>query len=300
MLQQQQHRVHDQRLDGLDGAEQDHAELRDDLVVVEVAPGSFATAEVIEPSGARRTRASSARRSAFEPAAGGVGAALRLGIAVVDHRAGERVVEGPDPATSSSQRPRMSPATPIANGAANVALELAFAGRPQGREKRVDPVRDRRLEPSRTRACGTARRRATAGGRARRPARQHHHAERRATRFGSAHTENSSRAAEHDRASATTSPASRPAPAPTTRARPRGARSSAPMRACSVEVVELDGRADREPRGARRLLVGLQDDCGTRSPVTSCVLQRPPFGCVEPRPRLSSGAAPMRNGVTSS
>ena len=55
--------------------------------------GSFATADVIEPSGSRRTRASSAMQDRVERVARGVGAALRLRVAVVDHRAGERLVE---------------------------------------------------------------------------------------------------------------------------------------------------------------------------------------------------------------
>ena len=55
--------------------------------------GSLATALVIELSGRVRERCTSSSRIAFELGARGVGAALRLGVAVVDHGAGERLVE---------------------------------------------------------------------------------------------------------------------------------------------------------------------------------------------------------------
>ena len=180
VLEQEQDGVHDHRLDGLDRAEQDHAQLGGDLLVGEL--------EVRRVRDRRRDRAVGplanprelGEQDRVERIPRRVGAPLRLGVAVVDHRPGERLVEALDlrhvvereaedvagdsdreRAPRSQRRARTTPSR----------RELV--------EKPLDPRRHRRLEPlaNRPQAERLVERQPLPVV-LRRVGRQHHHAER--------------------------------------------------------------------------------------------------------------------------
>ena len=83
---------------------------------------------------------------------GGVGAALGLGVAVVDHRSGKRVVEAPDPGHVVEREAEDVSGDADRERRREVACELASTSWHEAREKHVDPVRDRSLETLANRA----------------------------------------------------------------------------------------------------------------------------------------------------
>ncbi len=93
MPEQEQHRIGERRLDGLDRPEQDHAQLRDDLLVAQPARRVVGDRARDRVAGSRPRALDLLQEDRVELGARGIGTSLRLGIAVVDHGARERLVE---------------------------------------------------------------------------------------------------------------------------------------------------------------------------------------------------------------
>ena len=166
--QQQQHGVRERRLHGLDRAEQDHPQLRDDLLVREPSRGIVGdrARDRVVRLGARALDLRQEDR--VELGARRVGAALRLGVAVVDHRAGEGLVEllhardvverEAEDVARDADRERRS----------ELLDQLAAAARRELAEQRIDAALARARRSARARdARRTAPRTAAAAARAR-------------------------------------------------------------------------------------------------------------------------------------
>ena len=100
--------------------------------------GSLATALVTELSGRVRERSQLVEQDRVQLGAREIGAALRLGIAVVDHRARERLVEDLDARDVVERQPEHVAREPDRERRGEVLDELAAAARGQPLDQRVE------------------------------------------------------------------------------------------------------------------------------------------------------------------
>ncbi|HEY2936984.1 MAG TPA: hypothetical protein VGJ25_10315 [Gaiellaceae bacterium] len=181
VLEQEQHRVQHHRLNRLDRAEQDHAQLRRDRPVVQ--PG----VPVVRHRGRDRRVGTCAdalelrEQDRVELLPHGVRAALRLGVAVVGHGGGKRLVEAADLGDVVEREPEHVPGHADREGQGEGGREIAAAELLELVEEASDAAPDRLFEarPHRPHAERLVEGRAL-------PvvepgvAREHHHPERRA------------------------------------------------------------------------------------------------------------------------
>ena len=223
--------------------------------------GSLATALVTELPGRVRERSTSSSRIAFSSARASIGAALRLGIAVVDHGAGEGLVELLHARHVVEREPEHVAREPDRERRREAPRRARSRRAGRARSSRASMRRARAPRSARARgARGTARRTAAAAARARRrrcvsiitPSDAR-------TRFGSAQTVKSSPPASSSRASAcevTSQPPSAGTHEIGSRARRR---SSAPTRLSSSRSANSIA-APAGKRALRAAVLGLVDD----------------------------------------